>query len=209
MYAVEGDLELLAETPKPPERNDLCLVLHTSGTTNKPKIVPLTHANVASGSLCIASTLQLRADDDRKKPEDVNLNVMPLFHIHGISINVLASLLSGTTVVASPGFDPESFFVAYSARQQYRQHRQCTCACSKRRKTLCEHGSLPTARDVLLRQLLGCAPAIRRCVAGGPRPQSDANLRDDGVHDRVSPEIRSVRSEVCRACGRAEGEFYR
>ena len=60
---------------RPPARS---LVLHTSGTTAKPKIVPLTHENVATGSLCIASALKLRRDS-------VNLNMMPLYHIHGIS----------------------------------------------------------------------------------------------------------------------------
>ena len=110
LIAAEGDLQPLKGVQDPPKRDDLCLVLHTSGTTNKPKIVPLTHANIATGSLCIASTLQLKESDERNKPDDVNLNVMPLFHIHGISINVLASLLSGTSVVASPGFDPDTFF---------------------------------------------------------------------------------------------------
>ena len=92
------------DAPPAPTRDDTCLVLHTSGTTNKPKIVPLTHANVAAGALCIASTLQLQAGTD------LSLNVMPLFHIHGLSINVLATLLSGACVLASPGFDPERFF---------------------------------------------------------------------------------------------------
>ena len=34
---------------------------------------------------------------------------MPLFHIHGLSINVLASLLAGAAVIATPGFDPATF----------------------------------------------------------------------------------------------------
>ena len=34
-------------------------VLHTSGTTSKPKIVPFTHENLVVASLCIGSTLQL------------------------------------------------------------------------------------------------------------------------------------------------------
>ena len=110
------------KAPPPATREDLCLVLHTSGTTNKPKIVPLSHANVSSGSLCIASTLQLVGSrssaaaeggdvaEDGERVPDVNLNVMPLFHIHGLSINVLATLFSGATVIASPGFDPDAFF---------------------------------------------------------------------------------------------------
>ena len=57
-------------------RSDVMLVLHTSGTTAKPKIVPLHHENVAVGAMQIAATLQL---DGRRS---VNLNVMPLYHIH-------------------------------------------------------------------------------------------------------------------------------
>ena len=89
-----------------PKREDLALVLHTSGTTNKPKVVPLTHGNISTGGLCIASTLGLTHDD-------VCINIMPLFHIHGISVNVLASALSGSSVYATTGFtDGEDFFHA-------------------------------------------------------------------------------------------------
>ena len=41
-------------------RQDTCLVLHTSGTTAKPKIVPLTHENIVVGVSCVASTLKLQ-----------------------------------------------------------------------------------------------------------------------------------------------------
>ena len=79
-----------------PARDDIALVLHTSGTTKKPKIVPLTHENIAVGSMCIRSTLEL-------KPSDTCINIMPLFHIHGISINVIATLLAGGSVICTPG----------------------------------------------------------------------------------------------------------
>ena len=91
-------------------RGEVCLVLHTSGTTSKPKIVPLTHENLCVGALCIASTLRLA-------PSDICLNVMPLFHIHGLSINLLATLLSGAAVLASPGFDPASFLAWLGVEQ--------------------------------------------------------------------------------------------
>ena len=71
-------------------------MLHTSGTTKKPKIVPLTNGNISSGALCIASTLQLRA-------ADICLNIMPLFHIHGLIVNILASAVSGASVVCTRG----------------------------------------------------------------------------------------------------------
>ena len=78
-------------------RHDVALVLHTSGTTKKPKIVPLTHENLTVGALCIQTTLQ-------RKQWDTCLNLMPLYHIHGLSVNVLASAMSGSSVVCSPGY---------------------------------------------------------------------------------------------------------
>jgi acyl-CoA synthetase (AMP-forming)/AMP-acid ligase II len=78
------------------KREQLALVLHTSGTTKKPKIVPLTHENIACGALCIASTVQMT-------PEDVCINTMPLFHIHGQIVNLLASLVAGTQVLCVAG----------------------------------------------------------------------------------------------------------
>ena len=83
-------------------RQDVCLVLHTSGTTAKPKIVPLNHENLATGCTSIASTLGLTR-------ESVNLNVMPLYHIHAIEINLLASLVAGASTIASPLFDAAKF----------------------------------------------------------------------------------------------------
>ena len=83
--------------------DDIALVLHTSGTTSRPKIVPLTHANVCASARNIQETLKLTA-------EDVCLNVMPLFHIHGLMAAVLASLGKGGSVFAAPGFDALKFF---------------------------------------------------------------------------------------------------
>ncbi|KAL1498693.1 hypothetical protein AB1Y20_014004 [Prymnesium parvum] len=80
--------------PFPTRAEDLALVLHTSGTTKKPKIVPLTHANLASGIQFVAHTL-------RRGRDDVCLNVMPLFHIHGIVANVGVSVFSHSQVICS------------------------------------------------------------------------------------------------------------
>ena len=89
-----------------PKRDDVALVLHTSGTTNKPKVVPLTHGNISCGALCIASTLDLTRDD-------ICINIMPLFHIHGIAVNVLVTALSGSSVYATTGYaGGETFFAS-------------------------------------------------------------------------------------------------
>jgi acyl-CoA synthetase (AMP-forming)/AMP-acid ligase II len=83
--------------------DDVALVLHTSGTTSRPKIVPLSQANVCASARNIQDTLRLEA-------QDVCLNVMPLFHIHGLMAAVLATLGKGASVFAAPGFDALKFF---------------------------------------------------------------------------------------------------
>ncbi|MCU1463450.1 MAG: non-ribosomal peptide synthetase [Acidimicrobiales bacterium] len=80
-------------------RGDVALVLGTSGTTGPPKVVPLTHANLLASAANIAATLELT---DR----DVVLEVMPLFHIHGLVAAVLAPLSSGGVIACAPAFDP-------------------------------------------------------------------------------------------------------
>jgi acyl-CoA synthetase (AMP-forming)/AMP-acid ligase II len=82
---------------------DVALVLHTSGTTARPKIVPLTHGNVCAAAAAIARTLELT-------PRDACLNVMPLFHIHGLIAATLASLHAGSAVVCTSGFNALRFF---------------------------------------------------------------------------------------------------
>ena len=103
MFTLEGALERACHDPDPPQPDDVALVLHTSGTTSRPKIVPLTHANLCASAIHVASTLQLR-------PADRCLNVMPLFHIHGLVGALLASVAAGGSVVCSPGFDADRFF---------------------------------------------------------------------------------------------------
>ena len=90
--------------------SDIALVLHTSGTTSRPKIVPLSHSNVCHSAHNVATTLAL-TDQDRC------LNVMPLFHIHGLIAALLGSLTAGGSVICSPGFDGAHFFTWVDAFQ--------------------------------------------------------------------------------------------
>ena len=92
-----------AVRPGMAEAGDVALVLHTSGTTSRPKIVPLTQANVAASARHIAATLALA-------PGDRCLNIMPLFHIHGLIAAVLSSVGAGASVFCSPGFNALRFF---------------------------------------------------------------------------------------------------
>ncbi|MGI3779027.1 MAG: acyl--CoA ligase [Janthinobacterium lividum] len=97
-----------AAQPGPAQPNDTALVLHTSGTTSRPKIVPLTQRNVTASAHHIATTLSL-------VPGDVCLNIMPLFHIHGLIAATLSSISAGASVVCTPGFNAFKFFAWFAA----------------------------------------------------------------------------------------------
>ncbi len=82
---------------------DEALVLHTSGTTSRPKVVPLLQRNILASARNIAASLELSA-------EDHCLNIMPLFHIHGLIAVLAASMGKGASVCCSPGFNALQFF---------------------------------------------------------------------------------------------------
>ena len=85
------------------EATDIGMVLHTSGTTSRPKIVPLSVGNLCASAAHIRNTLQFT-------PADIGLNIMPLFHIHGLIAGVLAPLSAGSQVFCTPGFNALKFF---------------------------------------------------------------------------------------------------
>lgn len=83
--------------------DDVALVLHTSGTTSRPKMVPLSHTNLCNSARNVAGVLRLSGDD-------LCLNVMPLFHIHGLVGALLSSMHAGAGVVCTEGFVAPRFF---------------------------------------------------------------------------------------------------
>ncbi|MES2979021.1 MAG: acyl--CoA ligase [Pseudomonadota bacterium] len=85
------------------QTDDVALILHTSGTTSRPKIVPLTHRNVCASARNISQTLALTQ-------QDRELHVMPLFHIHGLIAGVLAPMAVGSQIFVTPGFNALKFF---------------------------------------------------------------------------------------------------
>ncbi len=89
--------------PGPARADDIALVLHTSGTTSRPKIVPLSQANVCASARNIREFLSLG-------PADRGLNIMPLFHIHGLIAGISAPLSAGGQVCCTPGFNALRFF---------------------------------------------------------------------------------------------------
>ena len=102
-FTVTGDSAAEPRLPQLAKAEDMALVLHTSGTTSRPKIVPLTHANLLASASNIMRTLRLTADDRC-------LNIMPLFHIHGLVAAILATCAAGGSVFCAPGFNALKFF---------------------------------------------------------------------------------------------------
>ncbi len=111
----QGNVQLVgasatAVSATAPTADDIALVLHTSGSTGRPKRVPLRHFNLAVSSANIANTYAL-------SEEDVSLCIMPLFHVHGLIGSLMATLLSGGTVVVPTKFNALSFW------RTVREHR--------------------------------------------------------------------------------------
>jgi acyl-CoA synthetase (AMP-forming)/AMP-acid ligase II len=82
---------------------DVALLMLTSGTTSRPKIVPLDHANICSQAYRWGPALAL-------KEADRCLNVLPLFHLYGIIGQLLNTLAAGASIVCTPGCDVSRFF---------------------------------------------------------------------------------------------------
>lgn len=99
----ENDEPLAPAPGPPPSSGDVALVLQTSGTTSRPKTVPLTHANLAVSAANIAESLALTAADRC-------LMVMPLFHIHGLIAGLLAPHSAGGAVACPGDFNAFRFF---------------------------------------------------------------------------------------------------
>jgi acyl-CoA synthetase (AMP-forming)/AMP-acid ligase II len=143
-----------------PNANDTALILHTSGTTSRPKRVPLSHANLSTSARNVAETYQLTS-------ADVSLCVMPLFHVHGLVASTLATLSTGGTIVVSPKFNPLSFWPTV------REHR------------VTWYSAVPTIHQVLLARARGTRPSgseqlrfIRSCSAAlAPQTMADIEAR--------------------------------
>ena len=174
----------------------VALVLHTSGTTSRPKIVPIRHRNLARSAVNIAESLALTAGDR-------SLNVMPLFHIHGLLAGLLAPLSAGGSVVCTRGFDAFRFFswlealrpTYYTAVPTMHQmvlsrssrHRSTARACGLR-FVRSSSASLPAPVLDDLKELFG-SPVIEAYgmteathqMCANPLPPASAKARSVGV----------------------------
>ncbi|ODV94374.1 hypothetical protein PACTADRAFT_4316 [Pachysolen tannophilus NRRL Y-2460] len=97
--------------PGTAKSGDIALIIHTSGTTGRPKAVPLTHKNITKSMANISKTFKLTSADK-------TYLVMPLFHVHGLIGALLSTLSTGGTAIIPPRFSAKVFwsdFVKYGA----------------------------------------------------------------------------------------------
>ena len=139
--------ETLAMGHRREHPGEVALILHTSGTTSRPKRVPLAHANLLTSARNVAQTYQLTA-------ADVSLCVMPLFHVHGLVASTLATFATGGTVAVPTKFNPLSFWSTV------------------REQKATWYSAVPTIHQVLLSRAKGARPSgaeqlrfIRSCSA--------------------------------------------
>lgn len=92
-----------SSTPDFPNPDDVAMILHTSGTTSRPKRVPIRHRNLISSANNIIGAYSLTAND-------TTLCLMPLFHIHGLVGCMLSTLASGGTLICPNGFNALEFW---------------------------------------------------------------------------------------------------
>jgi oxalate---CoA ligase len=99
----DGQAATLQRAFEPGSPEDVALILHTSGTTSRPKQVPLRQRNLMASARMIAAHYRLGQ-------ADVSFCVMPLFHIHGLVASMFATLGAGGAVIAPRRFTPRRFW---------------------------------------------------------------------------------------------------
>ena len=108
-HDVAGAFDIVGQVPRraPDDEFASCtddaFILLTSGSTSRPKTVPLTHASVCLSARNVGISLELGSRDRL-------LSVLPLFHGHGLISGILAALAAGSSVVCTPGFNATAFF---------------------------------------------------------------------------------------------------
>lgn len=150
--SLSGVPELSRSISEIPTGDDFVLLLHTSGTTSRPKGVPLTHTNVLRSALNIAFHYTLTSADR-------SLVVMPLFHGHGLIGAALATLASGGTAIIPPHFSASRFW------ELFRKHGATWyTAVPTIHQVLLERADRDGAPDRGLRFIRSCSAALAPAV---------------------------------------------
>ena len=86
-----------------PDPEAIALIIYTSGTTGRSKGAMLTHQNMAANSAAIVEAW-------RWTQQDHLLLALPLFHVHGLTVGINGTLLTGASVDLRPRFDAAAIY---------------------------------------------------------------------------------------------------
>jgi malonyl-CoA/methylmalonyl-CoA synthetase len=184
--------------------DDACLMLYSSGTTGRPKGVVHTHAN-------LAASLHALRDCWRYTPDDVTVNVLPLFHIHGLSFATHLSLLTGGCMVMEDAFHPRrtleavgkgtvfmaipTFYYAFLDRSEFADSargwghvRLFTCGSAPIRPEVLPELEAILGRPVINRYGMTEGHVLTSLPLDGPWPQGSVGLPLDGIELRITSD---------------------
>jgi len=187
-----------------PAAGDACLLMYSSGTTGWPKGVVHTHAN-------LAASLRALQECWRVTPDDAVVNVLPLFHVHGLSFATLLTWLAGGRVLLEEGFDAPrtleaigrgTIFMAVptiyyrfldepgfaAAARGWRGVRLFTCGSAPIRPDVLPGLEAILGRPVINRYGMTEAHVITSLPLDGPWPQGSVGLPLTGIELRVVGE---------------------
>jgi acyl-CoA synthetase (AMP-forming)/AMP-acid ligase II len=170
------------------EPDDIALILHTSGTTSRPKIVPLAHANIWTSANNIADALEL-GEHDRA------LNVMPFFHIHGLIAGLAAPLSRGGAVFCTPGFNVLKFFADMEEAKPTwytavpTMHQAILTRAGRQQEVIARHPLrfIRSSSSSLPPRVIGELEAVFHC------PVIEAYGMTEAAHQMASNPLRGVR----------------
>ncbi|KAL4324393.1 hypothetical protein GQ457_11G023760 [Hibiscus cannabinus] len=181
---------------------DVSLFLHTSGTTSRPKGVPLTQLNLGTSVLNIKSVYELTESDS-------TVIVLPLFHVHGLLAGLLSSLVSGASVTlpAAGRFSASTFWtdmIKYNATWY-------TAVPTIHQIILDRHESKPEAEYPKLRFIRSCsaslAPSIlERLEAAFGAAVLEAYAMTEASHLMASNPLPSSGPHKAGAVGKPVGQ---
>jgi malonyl-CoA/methylmalonyl-CoA synthetase len=184
-----------------PAADDPCLMLYSSGTTGQPKGVVHTHAN-------LASSLRALQECWRITPDDVVVNVLPLYHIHGLSFATHVSLFAGACLRIEEAFHPRrtleavgqgtvfmaipTFYYAFldrpefpTAARRWAGVRLFTCGSAPIRPEVLPELEATLGRPVINRYGMTEGHVIASLPLDGPWPQGSVGLPLAGLELRV------------------------
>ena len=205
--------------PPAPAPDGEALALHTSGTTARPKLVPLRHVNLCASARNIAVALELG-------PDDRGLSPMPLFHVHGLVAGVLSALYAGGAAWCAPRFDALRLFRWLDAAEPTwvtavpTMYRALLARAGRNRRTVERHRlrllrsssaamppglltRLEEAFGVPVLESYGMTEAAQQICANPPPP---GRRKPGSVGPAAGPEVRILDADGAPAATGTDGE---